>query len=348
MKKLLVDARMIHETPHGIARYVEGIALGLKSKMLNYDLEFLVTERTPKSSPVFLFRTVLAQSRFLSPHEWLEIPKILKQGRYDAFHSPSLSAYPYLPVPYMVTIHDLNHLHYGGALQKLYYQSLLKYFAKHAAVLSTISQFSQNEISQWLRDTREIQIIPNAFERIDAERLSQPLSAPRSGYFFSITGTKPHKNLRSLLSGYEKYRSLVQDPLPLYVTAPAEQEGVVSLLNLTDTQDLLSWLKFARGCLFPSLYEGFGRSPIEAAIAGSKIALSDIPPHREGLERIQSQGLRWVNPKSADDWSRALSDLHHDQIPAVSVQDSTQLQAQFSVESVANTIDPIYRGMLIV
>ena len=179
MKQLLVDARMIHAMPHGIAKYVEGIAIGLKSKKLNYELTFLVTKETPKNSPVFQFKTILAQSKFLYPSELLEIPRVLKAGKFDGFHSPSLSAYPYIPVPYTVTIHDLNHLHFGSFAQKLYYQSLLKYFARHAYQVTTVSEFSKKEISKWLGSTsRPIEIVLNSIEQVSIENFYRPKGAP--------------------------------------------------------------------------------------------------------------------------------------------------------------------------
>jgi len=33
--------------------------------------------------------------------------------------------------------------------------------------------------------------------------------------------------------------------------------------------------------LFPSVYEGFGRPPVEAALSGTMVIASDIPVHRE-------------------------------------------------------------------
>ncbi|MCM0605227.1 MAG: glycosyltransferase [Xanthomonadaceae bacterium] len=349
MKKILIDARMIHEFPHGIARYVEGLAIGLKSRKLDYELVFLVSARTPKTSSVFLFQTLVAQSIFLSPAEWLEIPKILNQNKFNAFHSPSLSAYPYLPVPYMVTIHDLNHLHFGSIAQKIYYFSLLKRFAKNARVLSTISEFSKKEIDGWLRGSRtDIQIVSNPFEKVDVDTLSLTSSAPKTGYFLSISGLKDHKNLKTLLAGYQAYRNSVDKPFPLYVTADAQGEGVTSLSSLTNSTELMSWMKFSRGCLFPSLYEGFGRAPVEAAIAQSRIALSDISPHREGMMGVSEESLVWVNPTSSFAWSGALLELHHEKKRPVSSTESLQLQAKFSPDKIANDLDPIYRNMLIV
>ena len=57
---------------------------------------------------------------------------------------------------------------------------------------------------------------------------------------------------------------------------------------------------------FPSLYEGFGRPPLEAAVAGAPLVVSDIPVHREALAPVKS-GVTWVKPKDLKGWADAFS-----------------------------------------
>ena len=43
----------------------------------------------------------------------------------------------------------------------------------------------------------------------------------------------------------------------------------------------------AGAVVFPSLYEGFGLPPVEAACLGVPILVSRIPPHREALADLE-------------------------------------------------------------
>jgi glycosyltransferase involved in cell wall biosynthesis len=68
------------------------------------------------------------------------------------------------------------------------------------------------------------------------------------------------------------------------LTALAEQLGLadrVRLVGNVSDADLHRWLRTARVFVSLSEHEAFGMAPVEAACAGARIILSDIPAHRE-------------------------------------------------------------------
>ena len=228
-KKVVIDARMVFPHAHGIARYVTQIGQGLAhfsaSEKEYFPLEpvFLVRSAYPEES-FFGFPIVRVRSPFLSTKELFELPKILKSLKADLYHTPSFSSLIACPCPHMMTIHDLNHLHFGSPKTQLYYQLILKRFAKRAKILTTVSLFSQEEIALWLlRSPDSIPIIPNT---IEAEWIQHPLSENTNRllnrlelkpkcYFFSTSNLKPHKNLLLLIQAYKDYRQQSAHPLPL-------------------------------------------------------------------------------------------------------------------------------------
>ena len=139
-------------------------------------------------------------------------------------------------------------------------------------------------------------------------------------------------------AAYEQYCSQVSHPLPLVTEVPKE----------ADVKELMAWMHFAKGCFFPSIYEGFGRAPVEAFIAGGRVVVSDIPPHREGLGRVNQDTLIWVNPMDTKAWSDALIKLHHKTRFDSGKEERLGLQKQFSPEVIVNQLDPIYQSMLLV
>jgi len=353
MKKVLLDARMVSEIPHGIAKYVEGIAQGflqMKSE-LGFEPVFLLSEKGPiLSKPWSEFSVVTASSPFLSPKEWVEIPKILDQEKIDLYHSTSLSALPFCPVPHVLTLHDLNHLHFGGLDKKIYYNTVLKKFARSARALMTVSEFSRTEIAEWLgMDAAKISVTYNSFDPpADADvKLLAGYGIQHEKFFFTLSGTKSHKNLGALLEAYSLYREQAgAGAMPLVMTAQTQSTpGVIGLGSVSDPILLQTLISQSRGFFFPSLYEGFGRPPVEAAIAGARLAVSDIPPHREGLSMLLPAQVRWVQPKDIADWARAFHDLSEGRVERVSGDISSKLLSAYSSLSLAREVVKAYQPL---
>ncbi|OFZ00355.1 MAG: hypothetical protein A2Z97_16655, partial [Bdellovibrionales bacterium GWB1_52_6] len=326
IKKIVIDGRMVTRVPHGFARYVWRLADGLRlvraeSRGLPYEPVFLVNATTDLKA-FETFRMLEVSSDFLNFKELVEIPKILNAERAAAYHSPTFSSLLWAPCPSLVTVHDLNHRTYGGFKERLYYSRILKRFARNAVELLTVSEFSKQEIAAWLSvPESEIEVVPNAlgpelFAKPAAERLASVLSRfglHEGKYFFCLSNPKPHKNVRFLTEAYQKARSSpALDgaelwPLALSVHGIAQpgSPGIVELGSLMDDEALC--LMYGAGALvFPSLYEGFGLPPVEAASIGTPIMVSDIVPHREGLCDLHADEAIWVGPNDLSGWIEAL------------------------------------------
>lgn len=308
---IVIDARMITGVPHGIGRYVETLALGLseldREKPLSFRPVFLVSPGfRPESSSAFAaFERVECSAPFLSPREWIEVPRALKRLRAKLFHSTSFASFPGLSIPYLQTIHDLNHLQFGSFAQKLYYKKLLKPFASKARAVFSVSQAAAREIERWL--DREVAVAPNAFSESELRLGTSPLPPNESGFVAVLNGKK-HKNLVYLIDAYSKARRKSGAGFPkLVVTVPHREawdaQGIQGVNGLASGA-LNALVSGARALFSPSAYEGFGRPPVEALLLGTPVYASDIPPHREALEPYLGIGAKllplgeqfqWVN-----------------------------------------------------
>ncbi len=331
-KTLVIDARTIGKTGHGISKYTEGLihSLGeanaftqfiLKTLQIDSIQELVLTciihRDCPLDSPARRFQTIEENTSCYHPLSWLRIPRLLRHLKADLFFNPTFASYPYLGVDYIQTVHDLNHLYYGNFFQKIYYNLLLKKSIKGATKLLTVSNFVKSEIETWVKPTpHHIEVIYNPI--IPSTRLSAAecqLELERFGlqpkqFFLCISNPKPHKNLTFLARCYQAYRMETQSaPLPLAISVriedipPIYREGIISLTQISD-KSLTALYQSTMGFFFPSLYEGFGRPPIEAALAGARVCASDIPPHREGGEHC-GVNIEFLPPQDEPSWTTA-------------------------------------------
>jgi glycosyltransferase involved in cell wall biosynthesis len=361
--QVVIDARMVTKIPHGISRYVTQLAKGLRRQQEGRRLEY---------NPVFLlsslahavhfapFNIHVVKAPFLHPGELLEIPQVLKTLDARLYHSPSFSSLWYCPCPSVITIHDLNHLTYGEWSKKIYYEILLKRFARRSTVIATVSEFSRNEIAQWLKiPPGKIAIVPNAVEPYPAPPASdaaplkpslptlQAMGLEPGKYFFCLSNTKPHKNLPLLVQAYEKFRANFPDawPLVLSVSDYSTTPGIKSVGAVSD-ELAHTLLAHSGGMFFPSLYEGFGLPPLEAALLGVPLAISKIPPHEEGLADLLPSEVLWIPPDDLAGWSKAFEKIRVGGVPRTSSTSRDQLLRHFSVDQLAGKMDAIYRQIL--
>jgi glycosyltransferase involved in cell wall biosynthesis len=171
-------------------------------------------------------------------------------------------------------------------------------------------------------------------------------------YFFCLSNPKNHKNVSLLVHAYEEYRNRVQNPWPLVLSmeygSPRSQcshSGVIAWGEVKDDESGVL-LSQAGGMFFPSLYEGFGLPPVEAAIAGVRLAISRIPPHLEGLIDLGPEEVIWVDPMNYSGWVRAFEMVQQSEIQPPSEEKRRKVADRFSLERMAFGMDVIYRKAL--
>ena len=356
---VVIDARMVTEIPHGFSRYVSHLARGLKklkdSESLDYDPVFLVSPQGPKSA-FDGFETFEMNAPFLGFRELSDIPKALLALRASLYHSPTFASLILCPCLFVITVHDLNHLHFGSVSKKFYYKTLLKSFVGRAETVLTVSEFSKKELVQWtqLRSDR-FELAPNAVtlpEKCSPERVATVLkkySLVSKQYFFTLSSPKRHKNIKTFLKGYEGYRKeegrwpfVLNFAPPTHWSTSSEGLVVIDPLN-SDEGDIL--LAEAGALVFPSLYEGFGLPPLEAAAMGVRVIVSKIAPHEEVLAEM-GDGVAWVSPLDVSGWRQALHDLQAGRIKVSSTESREKLLSRFSEENLARRMDQTYRRVL--
>lgn len=155
----------------------------------------------------------------------------------------------------------------------------------------------------------------------------------------------------TLVEAYRAYRARAKNlglaPWPLVLTLRdfVDVEGVLGVGGLADEEGH-ALLASAGGMAFPSLYEGFGLPPVEAAMAGVPLAVSDIAPHREGLVDLAPTDAIWVPPQDIPGWSAALERIATGVQNAVPTETRTRMLARYDITGMGRDVDQVYRRVL--
>jgi glycosyltransferase involved in cell wall biosynthesis len=107
-------------------------------------------------------------------------------------------------------------------------------------------------------------------------------------------------------------------PWPVYVAGDAQRPvdattattlSACRLLGKVDSSQMAYWMGNAAVYALPALYEPFGLSVLEAAIAGCALVLGDIPSLRE----LWNEAAVFVNPRDDGAIASAIRGLMEDQ-----------------------------------
>jgi len=299
MKKidLVIDARMITENLHGIARYTYEIIKYI-SKQKEFNLYVLVNDEEmfyKIFGEKINVKLIKMKSKFLSLYEQIELPLILnKLGGNFIFHTPSFCSSPFIKIKTLMTIHDLNHLRYPqyySWMHKYYYDYIVKPSAKKSEIILTVSEFSKKEILEWLSiDENKVISIYNGvdenFKKINdlelLNKIKQKYDLPEK-FVLYIGNQKPHKNVETLIKSMQH----VNEDICLVlngklnercnkIIVEAKLENRIKFIGYVEEIDLPYLYNLASVFVYPSYYEGFGLPPLEAMACGCPTLVSNV------------------------------------------------------------------------
>ncbi len=155
-----------------------------------------------------------------SPHyswdELVRLPRRLPWKDYDLFHAPHFMLPFAVPLPTVVTLHDLIHLQHP---ERPYYpvvaQFLIRSALRRATRVITVSQSTYHDIRKLVGESskvlRNVQVVSNAVDPFFLEppldRASMALANSKRPYFFSVlSNAKPHKGLEDLLDAWDLFK----------------------------------------------------------------------------------------------------------------------------------------------
>lgn len=199
---------------------------------------------------------------------------------------------------------------------KLKYALIMKVLGLISRKIVTISHFSKNELSRYLRiNQAKIKVITEGCDHIiglfenDSQIRNHQIEAP---FFLIVGSSSKHKNTgivrRALESGISTRIKLVvvggTYSKVFNKDSFAKNRNVVDIGYVTD-EELKSLYANATGFIFPSLYEGFGLPPLEAMACGCPVICSN----HASLPEVCGDAAYYVNPLEISEIRYAINQL---------------------------------------
>jgi len=299
----------------------------------------------------------------------IALPVAVAADRLDLFHSPAVHMRPFFPplprlgCPHVVTLHDLIPLTYYRlrdlpVRQQVFYRWNLRRAAS-AGGLITVSEQSRMEILLRLRVPPHrvrtihngVDFAPNAMESALARRqVERP-------YILYAGSYEPRKNLVRALHAY---RRLVEAGFPHRLVAVVERASGhepevaralaamdigprVRFVHSLPEEDLRALYTHAEALFFPSLAEGFGYPPMQAAAIGLPAVVSDIPALRE----VMGPEALYVDPLDEGAMAAGLAAVLGDPALRSRLRDQGRERARrFTPEACTRAHLELYRDVL--
>jgi len=222
------------------------------------------------------------------------MPSLLKTNDLDLMFNPFNEATNNISLKYPIVtvVHDLFYKNFPkrkkylpSRLYALYVHNKHKAMLKKAKKVVAISEFVKSDIIKHFPavSKNNIVVIPNAV--ILPEETSVPAGIKKP-FLLYVSEHGIHKNHLTLLKAYNIVKNKIPHRLVLLGKQREETSNIKKYIQentLGEKIDLMSnvsdaernWLyKNADLFISPSLHEGFGRTPVEAAIAGCMVLTS--------------------------------------------------------------------------
>ena len=239
------------------------------------------------------------------------------------------------PLPTTATVHDLANFHIPGKYSRsrmFYLAHVLPFFAKRAQRLVAVSEATKADMVKFWRCREEdVTVLYNGLtkevgengssSRVDVKHhFPAPAQDSNSSPILYISRIEhPGKNHVRLIEAYSRLPRALAEAHPLVIAGAdwKDAEVVHDAAAKSPHSDLIRFTGFVAGedmprlwneagfYVFPSLFEGFGLSLVEAMAKGIPCACSN----NGSLGEIAGDVAVTFNPESVDDIAAALENL---------------------------------------
>ncbi len=258
-----------------------------------------------------------------------QLPKLKRQFRLDILHTQYM-----LPLGSRhgsaVTIHDVLFEPFPEFFEPLFVlrsRLMMRWAARRADMLFTVSEYSRQEISQRYGVPLErIGLLHNAVDgaRFFAGPPGQDQVHQRGlvcgQYFLTVGRIEPRKNHAAILRAYAQ---LPGNPPPLVIVGQRDfgytdfesaltalpATHVVHVLADVDDQALPALYRHALALIYPSLAEGFGMPPLEGLASGVPV----ITSNNTAIPEVMGDAALLIDPTNQTELAKAMQRVRSDE-----------------------------------
>ncbi|MBN2588131.1 MAG: glycosyltransferase family 4 protein [Candidatus Fermentibacteraceae bacterium] len=311
----------------GIPNYILNLieALGTEDRENRY---FLYTNRPLPMELRLPDRFRVVRVSFPSPglQLWYQagLPVRMRKDRLDLFHDPVYPLPLFLPVPGVITVHDLSgytdpgvHSLRSSLAARLYPRHLRK-----AKRIIADSLYTASEIGRLFPDVAEktdvVHLgVSERFRKVsDTDALSRvavKYGLP-SGFMLFLGTLEPRKNLSRLLSAFAAAAGDIPQSLViagglgwkygelLRAVSVHPFRDRIKLTGFVEDEDLPAVLSLAEFLVYPSLLEGFGLPVLEAMACGTPVMTSNT----SSMPEVAGDAALLVDPFSLESMTSGL------------------------------------------
>jgi glycosyltransferase involved in cell wall biosynthesis len=328
--KILVDAHVFDEKFQGSRTYLKGIYSELfqlrpdwQFLMVAHDISGLQDQFGTPSNVTFIALT--SQNKY-----WrllYELPSLIRKYKADYAHFQYISPV-FKACKYIVTTHDIlfeepKFKKYFPFKYRFLNGLLFKRSARRADFVVTVSEYSKNKIAEiYEMDHSKIHITPNAVNVLSESLTRSNYIKDNYGceqYILYVSRIEPRKNHLALLKAfinlklYERNYQLVfigakdldYPDMDEYLREHSDlfKNRIHTYANISP--EILQYFYVnAEFFAYPSLAEGFGIPPLEAAIYDQRVLCSSVTAMKEF-----SFFKYHIDPNNQGAFEEAISDL---------------------------------------
>lgn len=330
--RILIDARVLQDRYHGIARYTSELITALAARC-DHELLLLATDAPASRISAEDHRRDGRLIRFDAPvvslTEQRRWPGSLRRINPDVLFVPYHLATPWFhgSVPTVTVIHDTI-FEDGGSppptpAARLLYRRATGMALRTADSVLTVSHATRERVAfHYGHEIPPDHVIHHGVDPRFGRATQSDIDVTRArlqlppNYYLHLGARRPHKNVRVLI---EAFRG-VADRLPslhLVLAGPSDDRfddpvpdmirrsglsGRVILVEDVPERDVVGLLSGAFAFVFPSTIEGFGLPVLESLAAGVPVIASTAPAV---LEASCGAAIT-VPPDDVDGWSKAM------------------------------------------
>ncbi|MEW5720362.1 MAG: glycosyltransferase family 1 protein, partial [Chloroflexota bacterium] len=257
----------------------------------------------------------------------------IENRKSKILHSPYFIKPYFLRVPSVVTIFDLIPLFFPNdvpsARARFFFRWAVWLAAQTATRVIAPSVATRDDLIARLRVPRaKIAVVPLAADARFAPQSDATIARVREKYALSaryilyVGINKPHKNLATLMDAWARvetdaalviagawdarYANTTADDRPPTAVGKSVVSGrrsAVKFIHNVDGADLPALYAGATVFVMPSLYEGFGLTPLEAMACGVPVICSNA----SSLPEVVGDAAWLVNPRDVDEIAQSIT-----------------------------------------
>lgn len=251
----------------------------------------------------------------------------------------------------VVTVHDLRPYFFpDSVLQGWYFRYVLPRALRNVDGILTVSEVTKQElVARYRSPVNKIHVVANCVDTNRFARAGERLQSSKP-YLLVVGATWKHKNAHELIENYEAWANQYQLKILAGNSAYARElrelvqcNGVagVEFVEYVSEHELISLYQGAAALVYPSVMEGFGIPPLEAAACGTPVIVSDIGVFRE----IYGDFPIYVTLGKPESWRIAFQQLENSSVVEEKIRQGIVRVGQFNKQRMCDELHSALRAI---